>query len=294
MSQRKPVRKAVIAAAGYGTRFLPQTKAMPKEMLPIMDRPVIQLVVEDLIAAGVTDIIIVTGPTKRAIEDHFDRALELEDELRGKDKHPIADRLKNIAEMANFIYVRQKGLPKGNARPALNAAHLIADEPFFMFYGDEFFTSEVPRSKQLLETYEQTGKSVVSLIEIDKKESDKYGMAAVSDRLDDKSFKLTGLVEKPGPEKTPSNFAANGGYLLTPEILPILAELPVSARGEIELPEAINHLAQTDEVYGRFIDGTFQDTGSPDLYLRTIVDVALQDPQLGPGLRAYLQQKLRD
>jgi UTP--glucose-1-phosphate uridylyltransferase len=289
---KKPVRKAVIAAAGFGTRFLPQTKAMPKEMLPILDRPVIQLVVEDLVAAGVSDIIIVTGPTKRAIEDHFDRALELEDELREKGKHPVADRLKNIAEMANFIYVRQKGLPKGNARPALNAAHLIADEPFFMFYGDEFFTGEVPRSKQLLEVYEQTGKSVVSLIEVDKKDADKYGMAAISEQLNEKAFKLDGLIEKPGPDKTPSTFAANGGYLLTPEILPIIAELPVSARGEIELPEAINQLAQTDEVYGRFIDGTFQDTGSPELYLRTIIDVALQDPNLSEDLRAYLQQKL--
>jgi len=171
------VRKAVIAAAGFGTRFLPQTKAMPKEMLPIIDKPVIQLVVEDLVAAGVTDIIIVTGPTKRAIEDHFDRAMELEEELRGKDKHKAADRIKNIAEMANFIYVRQKGLPKGNGRPVLNAAHLIGDEPFFMFFGDDFFSGgSTSRAQQLLETYNQTGKSVISLMEVEKKDADiRYG-----------------------------------------------------------------------------------------------------------------------
>ena len=294
MSNTKPVRKAVIAAAGFGTRFLPQTKAMPKEMLPIIDKPVIQLVVEDLVAAGVTDIIIVTGPAKRAIEDHFDRTLEMEDELRGKEKHEIADRLQDIAEMANFIYVRQKGIPKGNARPVLNAAHLIGDEPFFMFFGDDFFTGPVSRAQQLLETYNKTGKSVISLIKVDKKDADKYGMAAVNDQLDETTFRLTQLVEKPGEEATPSEYASVGGYLLTPEILPIIAEQKISARGEIEVSEAINRLAQTDTVYGRFIEGNYHDTGSPELYLRTLVDVAMADESLGEEFRAYLKQKIAD
>ncbi|MCA9324280.1 NTP transferase domain-containing protein, partial [Candidatus Saccharibacteria bacterium] len=136
------VRKAVIAAAGMGTRFLPQTKAMPKEMLPIIDKPVIQIVVEGLVEAGVEDIIIVTGPTKRAIEDHFDRSLELEDELAEKGKNEIADQLKAIAKMANFVYIRQKGSPKGNARPILNASHMLGSEPFFFFFADDFFTGE--------------------------------------------------------------------------------------------------------------------------------------------------------
>ncbi|HTE58045.1 MAG TPA: sugar phosphate nucleotidyltransferase [Verrucomicrobiae bacterium] len=293
MPQYKPVRKAVIAAAGFGTRFLPQTKAMPKEMLPIIDKPVIQLVVEDLVAAGVTDIIIVTGPTKRAIEDHFDRALELEDELRGKGKDAVADTLKDIAEMANFIYLRQKGLPKGNGRPALNAAHLIGDEPFFMFFGDDFFTGHITRAQQLLETYSQTGKSVISLIEVDRKDADKYGMVAISEKLDDKSFRLDSLVEKPGAKDAPSEFASIGGYLLTPEILPILADEHTSSRGELELPGAINRLAQQDTVYGRFIEGDYHDTGSPELYLRALIDTALDDDRLGPDLRDYLQQKLQ-
>src|ERR1700712_4640375 len=185
----KPVRKAIIAAAGSGTRFLPQTKAMPKEMLPIIDRPVIQLIVEEAVAAGVTEIIIVTGSTKRAIEDHFDRSDELEAELRERGKGDKADEIKAIAELANFVYIRQKGTPKGNARPILNARHLINDdEPFFVFFADDFFRSDVPRAKQLLDAYEKTGKSVISLIEIDKKDADKYGMAAIDAKIDDTTF----------------------------------------------------------------------------------------------------------
>lgn len=292
LMNQKPVRKAVIAAAGFGTRFLPQTKAMPKEMLPIIDKPVIQLVVEDLVSAGVSDIIIVTGPTKRAIEDHFDRALELEDELREKGKGKTADRLKNIAEMANFVYVRQKGIPKGNARPALNAAHLIGDEPFFMFFGDDFITGPVSRAQQLLETFNETGKSVIALMEVDKKDADKYGMASVTEKHDERTYRLAGLVEKPGAENTPSNFASMGGYLLTPDILPLLAEERVSDRGEIEMAEVINRLAIQDTVFGKLIEGEYHDTGSPELYLRSLVDVALSDSRLGPELYEHLKKKL--
>lgn len=290
--EQKKVRKAVIAAAGFGTRFLPQTKAMPKEMLPVIDKPVIQLVVEEVVRAGVTDIIIVTGPTKRAIEDHFDRALELEEELREKGKHKVADTLQRIAEQANFIYLRQKGLPKGNARPVLNAAHLIGDEPFFVFFGDDFFTSEVPRAEQLLETYNQTGSSVISLIEVDKRDADKYGMAAVGERLNDKTVKIHQIVEKPGEAAAPSNFASVGGYLLTPDILPLLAEEVVGTNGEINLSENISRLAERTDVYGRFIDGVYHDTGTPELYLQALVDVALDDKKLGAEFRTYLQKRL--
>ncbi|HSX43677.1 MAG TPA: UTP--glucose-1-phosphate uridylyltransferase [Candidatus Saccharimonadales bacterium] len=289
----KPVRKAIIAAAGYGTRFLPQTKAMPKEMLPVIDKPVIQLVVEEVVKAGVTDVIIVTGPTKRAIEDHFDRALELEEELREKGKHAVADTLQAIAEQANFIYLRQKGLPKGNARPVLNAAHLIGDEPFLVFYGDDFFTGEIPRAQQLVETYNQTGGSVISLIEIDKKDADKYGVVGVKEKLDDKVVKISQIVEKPGAEAAPSSFASVGGYLLTPDILPLIAEEQVGSNGELNLSETIGRLAQQTDVYGRFIDGEYHDTGNPELYLQAVIDVALKDAKLGPELREYLHRKLK-
>jgi len=290
----KQPTKAIICAAGLGTRFLPQTKAMPKEMLPIIDRPVIQLIVEEAVAAGVTEIIIVTGSTKRAIEDHFDRSDELEAELREKGKNDKADQIKAIAEMANFVYVRQKGLPKGNARPILNAQHLIDDdEPFFVFFADDFFRSAVPRAVQLKQAYEQTGKSVISLIEIDKKDADKYGMAAVSGQVGDKTFKLTQLVEKPGEAATPSAFASVGGYLLTPDILPIIAKEIPGAGGEITLADSINELAQIDEVYGQFIEGIWHDTGDQLKYIKAVVDLALESDEYGSAFAEYLKNRLQ-
>ena len=289
----KQPTKAIICAAGLGTRFLPQTKAMPKEMLPIIDRPVIQLIVEEAVAAGVTEIIIVTGSTKRAIEDHFDRSDELEKELREKGKNDKADEIEKIANLANFIYVRQKGMPKGNARPILNVQHLIDDdEPFFVFFADDFFRSDVPRSLQLLEAYNKTGKSVISLIEIDKKDADKYGMAAIDEELDDHTFRLSELVEKPGETNTPSSFASVGGYLLTPDILPIIAQEKVDKNGEITLAESINELAQTDKVYGRFIEGIWHDTGDQLKYIKAVVDVALESPVYGDALATFLRERL--
>lgn len=289
---KKPT-KAIICAAGLGTRFLPQTKAMPKEMLPIIDRPVIQLIVEEAVSAGVTEIIIVTGSTKRAIEDHFDRSDELEAELREKGKHDKADEIKKIAELANFVYVRQKGTPKGNARPILNAQHLIDDdEPFFVFFADDFFRSEVPRAKQLLEAYEKTGKSVISLIEIDKKDADKYGMAAIDTKIDQHTFQLTQLVEKPGEKNAPSNLASVGGYLLTADILPIIAKEKADKNSEITLADSINELAQQDEVYGRFIEGIWHDTGDQLKYIKAVVDVALESGEYGEKLAKYLRERL--
>jgi len=289
---KKPT-KAIIAAAGLGTRFLPQTKAMPKEMLPIIDRPVIQLIVEEAVAAGVTEIIIVTGSTKRAIEDHFDRSDELERELREKGKNDKADEIEKIANLANFVYVRQKGEPKGNARPVLNAQHLIDDdEPFFVFFADDFFRSEVPRAKQLLEAYEKTGKSVITLIAVDPKDADKYGMAAIDAKLDDKTFELTQLVEKPGEANTPSNFASVGGYLLTPDILPIIAQEKADKNGEITLADSINELAQQDKVYGCFVEGIWHDTGDQLKYIKAVIDVALESPEYGDKLADYLRARL--
>lgn len=289
----KQPTKAIICAAGLGTRFLPQTKAMPKEMLPIIDRPVIQLIVEEAVAAGVTDIIIVTGPTKRSIEDHFDRSDELEKELREKGKDDKADEIEAIAHLANFVYVRQKGSPKGNARPILNAAHLIGDdEPFFVFFADDFFRSEVPRATQLNQAYQKTGKSVISLIEVDKSDADKYGMAAISDKVGEFTFKLAELVEKPGEANTPSNYASVGGYLLTPDILPIIAKEIPGKGGEITLADSINELAQADEVYGQFIQGVWHDTGDQLKYLKAVVDIALESDEYGADFAEYLRNRL--
>ncbi len=289
----KQPTKAIICAAGLGTRFLPQTKAMPKEMLPIIDKPVIQLVVEEAVAAGVTEIIIVTGSTKRSIEDHFDRSDELEAELREKGKGEIAERIKAIAELANFVYVRQKGSPKGNARPVLNAQHLIDDdEPFFVFSADDFFTGEVPRAVQMKEAYNKTGKSVICLYEIEPSEADKYGMAALGGDLGGGTFKVTELLEKPGEANRPSDYASFMGYLLTPDIFPILSKEQVDKKGEITLSENINVLAKQDRVCGQVIKGVYHDTGDPVKYIQTVVDVALENPKYGESFASYLKERL--
>lgn len=289
----KQPTKAIICAAGLGTRFLPQTKAMPKEMLPIIDRPVIQLIVEEAVAAGVTDVIIVTGSNKRAIEDHFDGDDYLDSELRAAGKDAKADQLQEISSMANFIYVRQKGLPKGNARPVMNAAHLIDhDEPFFVFFADDFFRSSVPRAVQLKEAYGHTGKAVISLIEVARSDADKYGMVALGGQYDDRTYDIAKLVEKPGAEKAPSNFASVGGYLLTPDILPLLDTLQPGKGGELTLADAINELAKADKVTGRFIDGVWHDTGDQLKYMQAIVDMALESEQYGEQFAAYLKNRL--
>lgn len=289
----KQPTKAIICAAGLGTRFLPQTKAMPKEMLPLIDRPVIQVIVEQAVAAGVTDIIIVTGSTKQAIEDHFDRSDALEAELREKGKDEKADEIQRIAELANFVYVRQKGTPKGNARPILNAKHLINDdEPFFVFFADDFFRSATPWPQQLKDAYAQTGKSVISLIEVDKKDADKYGMASLSEQKSERLFRLAALVEKPGAENTPSTFASVGSYLLTPDIWQYLEQEKVGKGGEIGLADSLNELAADGEIYGYFIEGVWHDTGDQLKYIQAVVDMALESEEYGQELKDYLKQRL--
>jgi UTP--glucose-1-phosphate uridylyltransferase len=289
----KQPTKAIICAAGLGTRFLPQTKAMPKEMLPLIDRPVIQVIVEAAVAAGVTEIIIVTGSTKRAIEDHFDRSDELEAELREKGKGDKADEIKRIAELANFVYVRQKGTPKGNARPILNARHLINDdEPFFVFFADDFFRSDVAWPIQLKDAYNQTGKSVVSMIEVDDEGTKQYGIASLTDQKSERLFRVSGVVEKPGPENAPSHFAVVGSYLLTPEIWPIIEQEKVGLGGEIGIVDSLEELAQTGELYGYFIDGVWHDTGDQLKYIKAVVDLALESEEYGAELKDFLRSRL--
>ena len=288
----KKVRKAVIAAAGMGTRFLPQTKAMPKEMLPIIDRPVIQLVVESAVEAGIEDIIIVTGPTKRAIEDHFDRSVEFEADLRAKGKNKEADTIKKIAELANFIYIRQKGDVKGNAVPVINAEHLIGDEPFMYFFADDFYTGEVSYAKQLLDVYEKTGKSVVCLREVSDEDTNRYGVVGIKEDRGDGLYLIEGYYEKPGPENAPSRLACVCGYILSPNVMKHLSMDNISERGEVEMAAAIDALSREEDVYGLVIRGEYHDTGSPELYLQTLVDIALNDESYGDRFRQYLKDKI--
>jgi len=290
------VTKAVICAAGLGTRFLPMTKAMPKEMLPIIDKPIIQYVVEEAVAAGVTDVIIVGSANKRTIEDHFDHQYDLESKLRSVGKTELAERMEQVAELANFIYLRQKG-PYGNATPILNAAHLLAGEPFLVLFADDFFNSAVPRSVQLLETYRRFQKPVISLVPVDPGRAKSYGIADIKHPIDDHTFELAGLLEKPEPDETPTHnghiYASVAGYVFTPDMMKYVEELQPDKTGELVLANAINAYSKHDQVYGRVIDGRWHDAGNKEKYLEAIVDVALDDPSIAPAFRRFLEDKLR-
>ena len=290
----KKITKAIIPAAGFGTRFLPQTKAMPKEMLPIVDKPVIQYVVEEIVNSGIDNIIIVTGSNKRAIEDHFDEPSEaLVQNLINGNKEKLLEQIKHIANMAQFIYLRQKG-PYGNGTPVLAAEAIIEDEPFAVLWGDEFINSTPPRLSQMIKVYEQYGGVVISGIRIENKEDLKrYGIADV-EPVQDKVYKVKSIVEKPDPENAPSNLAAVGAYILPPEIFHALKEIEVQKGEELWLVDGINILKkQGVPLYLVEIEnGKYYDTGNKFDYMKTTVEMALLHPDIGVKFREYLEKYL--
>ena len=282
------VRKAVIPAAGFGTRFLPATKAMPKEMLPIVDKPIIQYVVEEAVASGIEDIIIVTGWHKRSIEDHFDYPYELEKRLREAGKERQANEVRDIAEMANFMYIRQKG-PYGNGTPVLNAQHIIGDEPFAILWGDEFIYSEPPRLKQMMDVWEKYGHPCISAVRVPESSVNKYGIADVSP-VEGNVHKINKLVEKPKVGEAPSNLAAHGAYIMPPRLFELLAETPVGKDDELWLTDGIGRLAQEEDIYAVEIEnGKYYDTGNKLEYLKTVVEFGLKHPDLNGNFRDFLK-----
>ncbi len=283
------ITKAVIPAAGFGTRFLPQTKAMPKEMLPIVDKPVIQYVVEEIVASGITDIVMITGWHKRSIEDHFDYPFELEKRLEEAGKEKELAEVRRIADMANFIYIRQKG-PYGNATPVLCAKNVIGNEPFVVIWGDEFIYAKPPRLKQMIDVYEEYGLPVISGVRIsEKKDLVRYGIADVK-KVRDNVYQVLDIVEKPDPKKAPSNLAAIGAYILPPEIFPIIENLVPGRGGELWLPEAIDQLLKIEKVLICEIqNGKYYDTGNKFEYLKTVIEFALRHPDLNGDLKKYLK-----
>jgi UTP--glucose-1-phosphate uridylyltransferase len=297
--KQKEVRKAVIAAAGMGTRFLPQTKAMPKEMLPIMGKPIIQWVVEELVGAGVTDIIIVTGYAKRALEDHFDRSIELEEALRSKGKDVIADEIKSIAEMANFVYIRQKAYKEhkyGTGVPLMNSAHLIGDEPFFFVSADDLFVNpNKSRARQMLDAYKETGKSIVSLLPFDKKDSEKYGVASITKEIGNGVVDLDGFIEKPKPEDAPSEYMGLLWYLLNSDVFDYAKDLGAGKGGELQAADAVNGMAKEGKVSGKVLEGTYHDCGTYVNYLKASLHFASQYDQVHADISTYVKDKiLRD
>ncbi len=288
MQKRRPIRKAVIPAAGFGTRFLPQTKAMPKEMLPIVDKPVIQYVVEELVASGITEIVIVTGWNKRAIEDHFDYPNELIQTLKEQKKEHLIEEVKKTAELANFVYIRQKG-PYGNATPVLCAKDVIGDEPFVVIWGDEFIYATPPRTRQCIDVFEKYGDPVISAIRVDKKDVSRYGIVDVTE-VEPGVGQIKTMIEKPGIEEAPSNLAAHGCYVLTPDIFPILEHLKPGKSGEVWLVDAIKELMKKRPIYTCEIkNGKYYDTGNKLEYLKTVVEFALNHKDLNGDFRTYLK-----
>lgn len=294
--ERKPIRKAVIAAAGFGTRFLPQTKAMPKEMLPLVDKPIIQYIVEELVEAGIEDIVIVTGYHKRSVEDHFDHmSADLRQNLKKAGKTELLEATKQISELANFAYIRQKG-PYGNATPLLNAEHLIGDEPFIYTFADDFIVAKPSRFRQMTELYKQHGCSILPCIAVSRDEEfDRYGIVA-GEPMGDGIIRMQTIIEKPGREKAPSNLASVTGYLLTPEIFSYLHE----ASGELldDQEFFIHYGMQRMLDDGKQMlafevkDGRFYDTGNKLEYLKTVVDFALERAEIKDEFEAFLKSRL--
>lgn len=293
----KPVRKAVIAAAGFGTRFLPQTKAMPKEMLPLVDKPIIQYIVEELVEAGIEDIVIVTGYHKRSIEDHFDQmSADLRKNLKDGGKDELLEETKKISDLANFAYVRQKG-PYGSATPLMNVAHLIGNEPFIYTYADDLIPSSPNRFSQMMKLYEELEGSILPCIAVkDDKEYSRYGIVDGTIIRDD-VLKMSRLVEKPGKDQAPSNFASVGGYLLTPDVFEYVERasktLPKGAEFYLTTFALEPMIEDGKPMYGcELKNSTYYDTGNKLEYLKTVVDFALEHDDLKSDFKAFLRTKI--
>lgn len=283
------IKKAVIPAAGLGTRILPASKACPKEMLPIVDKPAIQYIVEEAVAAGITDILIITNRGKGVIEDHFDHAYELEDTLRKRGKGSIADEVARSASLANIYYIRQKET-KGLGHAVLCAREFIGNDPFAVLYGDDVIIGEDPAIRQLTAAYETYGKGVVGIKEVTKEAISRYSSLKV-EPLVDRIFSVTDMIEKPDtPEKVLSLYSILGRCVLTPEIFDILEKTPLGAGGELQLTDAMKTLAKSEGMVGVDFTGKRYDMGNKLGILQANIEVGLNHPEVGDGLRAYLKE----
>jgi len=286
----KKVRKAIIPAAGLGTRFLPATKAMPKEMLPIVDKPTIQYIVEEAIQSGIEDIIIVTGKGKRSIEDHFDHAVELEQNLISKEKYELLEEVRNIANMVDIHYIRQKE-PKGLGHAVWCARNFIGDEPFAVLLGDDIVQAETPCLKQLMIQHEKTLSSVIGVQQVPESETHRYGVIDPVESFG-RSYQVRNFVEKPAQGTAPSNLAIIGRYIFTPEIFMFLDKQEVGSGGEIQLTDAIQQLNQIQRVFAYEFEGQRYDVGEKLGFIETTIEFALQHEDLREDLLKFMASKL--
>lgn len=283
------MRKAIIPAAGLGTRFLPATKAMPKEMLPIVDKPTIQYIIEEAVQSGIEDIIIVTGKGKRAIEDHFDNAYELEQNLAEKGKFELLERVQEPSKLANIHYIRQQE-PKGLGHAVWCARSFIGDEPFAVLLGDDIVEGkDLPSLKQLINQYEVTGSSVIGIQTVKDEDTHRYGIIDPAEKQG-RMYKVGSFVEKPAQGTAPSNLAIMGRYVLTPEIFGLLGEQQIGAGGEIQLTDAIQKLNTLQDVYAYDFEGTRYDVGEKLGFIKTTIDFALKHDDLREEVMEYLKE----
>ncbi|MCY8513187.1 UTP--glucose-1-phosphate uridylyltransferase GalU [Bacillus atrophaeus] len=284
----KKVRKAIIPAAGLGTRFLPATKAMPKEMLPIVDKPTIQYIIEEAVEAGIEDIIIVTGKSKRAIEDHFDFSPELERNLEEKGKIELLEKVKKASNLADIHYIRQKE-PKGLGHAVWCARNFIGDEPFAVLLGDDIVQAETPGLRQLMDEYDRTLSSIIGVQQVPEEDTHRYG---IIDPLtsEGRRYQVKNFVEKPAPGTAPSNLAILGRYVFTPEIFMYLEEQQVGAGGEIQLTDAIQKLNEIQRVFAYDFEGKRYDVGEKLGFIQTTLEFAMQDKELRSQLIPFMEE----
>ncbi len=280
------VRKAIIPAAGLGTRFLPATKAQPKEMLPLVDKPTIQYIIEEAVAAGIRDIIVVTGRNKRSIEDHFDRSIELELELERSGKQEMLEMVKDISEMANIHYIRQKE-PRGLGHAILAAKHFIGNEPFAVLLGDDVVVARTPCLKQMLDIFHEYRTSILGVQTVAHEVVNKYGIID-GKQVDDRVYKVRDMVEKPELEDAPSNVAVLGRYIITPEIFEFLETQDAGKGGEIQLTDALKRLAKEQAMYAYDFKGHRYDVGTKAGFIQANIEFALRNPEIREEMKAYL------
>jgi UTP--glucose-1-phosphate uridylyltransferase len=288
MQTRPKIRKAIIPAAGLGVRFLPATKSQPKEMLPIVDKPTIQYIIEEAVASGIEDILIITGRNKRAIEDHFDRSLELEIQLAAKGKDELLKMVRDIGGMVDIHYVRQKE-PLGLGHAIYCARKFIGDEPFAVLLGDDVVRSHTPCLKQLIDVYDQYGYSVLAVQQVPREDTNKYGIID-GELVQQGIYRINHMVEKPPVTEAPSDLAVMGRYIISPRIFGFLENTQPGAGGEIQLTDALKTLSQNESIFGLAFEGRRYDVGDKLGYLKATVEFALERDDLSEEFRQYLKQ----
>ncbi|WP_026573813.1 UTP--glucose-1-phosphate uridylyltransferase GalU [Bacillus sp. UNC438CL73TsuS30] len=285
------VRKAIIPAAGLGTRFLPATKAQPKEMLPIVDKPTLQYIIEEAVASGIEEILIITGRNKKSIEDHFDKSVELELELEARGKLDLLAEVRRISEMVNIHYIRQKE-PKGLGHAIYCAKSFIGNEPFAVLLGDDIVYSEKPCLKQMIEKYEEYKTTILGVQEVAAEDTDKYGIIEGKE-IEERIYKVKGLVEKPASDSAPSNIAILGRYIINPAIFELLEKTEPGKGGEIQLTDALKELAHKEAMYAYVFEGKRYDVGDKQGFLQATVEFALRRDDLREEFLNYLKKELK-